>query len=68
MNKDKQLNYEKYLIGINTLQTLIYARILDEKDYSKYEGELALKYGFKTNSIYRKTQLDKNSFQSDVYE
>jgi hypothetical protein len=62
MDKDKQLNYERYLIGINTLKSLINASILDEKDYSKYERELALKYGFKTNSIYRKTQLDITSF------
>jgi len=62
MDKDKQLNYEKYLIGINTLKSLINASILDEKDYSKYEHELALKYGFKLNSIYRKTQLDIASF------
>lgn len=62
MDKDKQLNYERYLIGINTLKSLINASILNERDYSKYERELALKYGFKLNSIYRKTQLDITSF------
>lgn len=62
MNKGKQLNYEKYLIGVNTLKNLINAGVLEEKDYYKYESELALKYGLKTNSIYRKTQLDKISF------
>lgn len=62
MNLDKQLNYEKYLIGINTLKSLINASVLEEKDYSKYEGELALKYGLEINSIYRKTQLEKTPF------
>lgn len=62
MNKDKQLKYEQYLIGISTIKGLINADILEEKDYSKYESELALKYGLKANSIYRKSQLDKTSF------